>query len=249
MAVTTAKGALAAFNAACTVAVGSGQPSAQILTEVGAALAVVLPGDGVAVTVMTSDAARETVYASDAVIGAFDQAQYTLGDGPILVAFRTRRPVLRPDMSPVQITAQWPGLAGHAATAALGSVFCFPLGLGAVIVGVASLYRRTPARLTSRELTLVLTVMDVLSLVLLELHEASVGGAADAEGPGLVGISMPVIHQATGMLIVALGISAANAFARLRAYAFSHDLDLELVAAAIVDRRLRLYPDRPAPGP
>jgi AmiR/NasT family two-component response regulator len=56
------------------------------------------------------------------------------------------------------------------------------------------------------------------------------------------------IDQATGMLTVQLGVTAAEAFARLRAYAYSQDRRLADVARDIVTRRLRLTPDSPADG-
>jgi AmiR/NasT family two-component response regulator len=51
------------------------------------------------------------------------------------------------------------------------------------------------------------------------------------------------IDQATGMLTVQLGVSAGEAFARLRAYAYAQDRRLADVAGDIVARRLRLDPD------
>jgi AmiR/NasT family two-component response regulator len=42
---------------------------------------------------------------------------------------------------------------------------------------------------------------------------------------------------------VQLAVSAAEAFARLRAYAYSQDRRLADVAGDIVARRLRLHPD------
>jgi AmiR/NasT family two-component response regulator len=49
------------------------------------------------------------------------------------------------------------------------------------------------------------------------------------------------------MLTEQLGVSAADAFARLRAYAYSHDQRLADVARDIVARRLHLPSDR-SPG-
>jgi hypothetical protein len=45
------------------------------------------------------------------------------------------------------------------------------------------------------------------------------------------------------MLTVQLGVSAAEALARLRAYAYAQDRRLADVAGDIVARRLRLRPD------
>ena len=53
-----------------------------------------------------------------------------------------------------------------------------------------------------------------------------------------------VVHQASGMVAVQLGVSVGEALARLRAYAFGNDVLLTEVAEAIVARKLRLD-DRP----
>jgi AmiR/NasT family two-component response regulator len=50
------------------------------------------------------------------------------------------------------------------------------------------------------------------------------------------------------MLTVQLGATAAEAFARLRAYAYARDRRLADVARDIVTRRLRLQPDSSADG-
>ena len=50
------------------------------------------------------------------------------------------------------------------------------------------------------------------------------------------------------MLTEQLGVGIADAFVRLRAYAYAHDLRLSDVARDIVARRLRLCPD-PDPSP
>jgi hypothetical protein len=80
-------------------------------------------------------------------------------------------------------------------------------------------------------------------------HGEDGGGAAEAGGPVLDGQSPDLalhraeIDQATGMLTVQLGVPVAEAFARLRAYAYAHDRRLADVARDIVARRLRLHRD------
>jgi hypothetical protein len=56
------------------------------------------------------------------------------------------------------------------------------------------------------------------------------------------------IDQATGMLTEQLGVGIADAFARLRAYAYANDRQLADVARDIVARRLRLSRPSAAPG-
>ena len=58
-------------------------------------------------------------------------------------------------------------------------------------------------------------------------------------GVSAAGLQHPEVHQATGMILVQLGVSAAVALVRLRAYAYAHDRPLRDVAADVVARRLR----------
>jgi AmiR/NasT family two-component response regulator len=44
-----------------------------------------------------------------------------------------------------------------------------------------------------------------------------------------------VVHQATGALVAHLGISTAEAMARLRAYAFGNSRPLEVVAREVMN--------------
>ncbi len=62
------------------------------------------------------------------------------------------------------------------------------------------------------------------------------GDAIWLEGPG----SDRQVHQATGILIVQLGMPPEQAFARLRGYAFAHDRRIGAVADEIVAGALRL---------
>jgi hypothetical protein len=52
-----------------------------------------------------------------------------------------------------------------------------------------------------------------------------------------------VVHQASGMIAVQLGVGVGEALVRLRAYAFANDRRLTEVAADVVGRRLRFDPE------
>src|ERR1700739_2849436 len=83
--------------------------------------------------------------------------------------------------------------------------------------------------------------------------EAEDGSWLDGQA-GDLALHRGEIDQATGMLTVQFGVSAGEAFARLRAYAYSQDRRLADVAGDIVARRLRLRRDpgqrrRPVTGP
>jgi hypothetical protein len=55
----------------------------------------------------------------------------------------------------------------------------------------------------------------------------------------LAGSNRIVVHQATGMVSVQLGVTVGDALARLRGFAVTADRPLEQVAADVVARKLR----------
>jgi hypothetical protein len=128
-------------------------------------------------------------------------------------------------------------------------VFAFPLVIGVIRTGVLGLYRSSPGPLDGGQLGDCLLLADTATVLLLD----GAGGTADGVGgpdgqaPELV-LHRAEIDQATGMVMVQIGVSAAEAFARLRAYAYARDRRLAEVAGDIVARRLRLHPDPPAGG-
>jgi hypothetical protein len=200
-----------------------------------------LPVDGGAFTVMTSDAGRDVLCASDRLIAEIQQVQFSVGEGPALDAFRTARPVLLPDVAAVEST-RWPMFTRAVAGLEIGAMFTFPIGLGAITLGVFELYRRRAGRLAPDDLSVVLAVTDLAGSALLALRARQLDGAEDGawlDGAG----SDRRVHQATGMLITQLGVGAEQAFARLRGYAFSNDLLIAAVAEQIVSGDLQLEID------
>jgi hypothetical protein len=113
--------------------------------------------------------------------------------------------------------------------------------------GVLGLYRGTPGPLPAGSFGDGLLLADAATVLLLDgLHDGADGTAAgpvlDGQAPDLV-LHRVEIDQATGMLTEQLGVPAAEAFVRLRAYAYAQDRRLADVAGDIVARRLRLHND------
>ena len=208
-----------------------------------AACADVLPGDGAAVTVMSSDAQRQTIYASDEVVAAVERTQYSMGDGPSLRAFTQERPVLVDSLADPAEAARWPVLVGELSRLDVGSLFCFPLRFGTISVGVLTLYRRSPAGLASADLTFVFQCLELTTLGLLELRGEHTDEFLLGRWLAVDTLNRRQVHQATGMMMGRYGVSAEEAFARLRARAYADERDIELVALDIVERRLSLERD------
>jgi ANTAR domain len=184
---------------------------------------------------------------TDAASEQLAELQLTLGEGPSLDAFGSGGPVLASDLGSIESAGRWPGFAPAARQAGAAAVFVFPLQIGAIRAGVLGLYRTQPGPLSASQLGDALVFADTATLLLLEAHDqvtADPAAGADPGGqPAVLALHRAEIDQATGMLTEQLGATIADAFVRLRAYAYVNDLRLADVARDIVARRLRLDAD------
>jgi hypothetical protein len=176
------------------------------------------------------------------------ELQVTLGEGPSPDAAASGGPVLASDLDEREAVRRWPAFAPAARQVGAAAIFAFPLQLGAIRTGVMSLYRVRPGPLSAFQLGDALIFADTATMLLLDAQARPVHAAGLAEtGPGGQPADLTrhraEIDQATGMLTEQLGVGIAEAFIRLRAYAYAHERGLSDLARDIVARRLRLSPD------
>jgi GAF domain-containing protein len=209
--------------------------------HVGTAVMSAAGVDAAAVAVVLNASPRETIYASDRLASTLEELTLTLGEGPGVDALADG-PALVADLAAAECLARWPVFAPAAAQAGVRAVFALPLRIGAIRLGVLDLYRAEPGGLDRPRLADSLFLADTMGALLLD--EAGRDQARpDGSWPEHTGAQPPVVHQATGMVIVQLGVTAAVALIRLRAYAYVHERRLRDVAAEVVARRLRFDPD------
>jgi hypothetical protein len=207
--------------------------------HVGAAVISAAGVDSAAVAVVLSATPRETMYASDRVASELEELTLTLGEGPGVDAF-AGGPALVADLTASECLARWPVFAPAAAHAGVRAVFALPLQVGAIRLGVMDLYRARPGELDREQLADALVLADTTCALLLDTAD---GSRRDGGQPAPAGLQHPEVHQATGMIIAQLGVTAAVALIRLRAYAYAHDRRLRDVAGDVVARRLRFGSD------
>jgi hypothetical protein len=177
------------------------------------------------------------------------ELQLTLGEGPCYEVLGSAAPVLGADLADGHGGRRWPAFTPAAAQLGAEAVFAFPLTIGAIRAGTMGLYRSSAGPLDRGQLGDSLLLADAATVLLLD-GAGHDGAGLDGQAPGLAA-HRAEIDQATGMLTVQLGVTAAEAFARLRAYAYVQDRRLADVAGDVVARRLRLRPEPdpdPAPG-
>jgi hypothetical protein len=210
--------------------------------------------DGAAVSLVLDGASTGTFGSSSVSSRRLDEYQFTYGEGPCLDAVATHESVLVPDLdSPTE--QRWPAFRGAVLGEGIRGVFAVPIMLTSVCVGALDLFRARPGPLGANALAGALLAAELAAAPLLDLiSEASEDeqdeGSRTGEGTNAVPPEMDrvEVHQATGMLISALDVDAAEALVRLRAHAIATDQTASQVARAIIERRLMLDRDDPDDG-
>lgn len=211
------------------------------IEHVGATVTTAAGVDATAITVILASSPRETVYASHPIASELEELTLTLGEGPGVDALRGS-PALAGDLGMTECSARWPGFAPAAVDAGIHAMFALPLQVGGIRLGVMDLYRAQPGDLDADQLADALLLADTACALLLDSTQRPASGSATSR-PEQVSPQHPEVHQATGMIIVQLGVSASVALVRLRAYAYSHERRLRDVADDVVSCRLRFTPD------
>lgn len=191
--------------------------------------------DGAAISLLTASTSRETLCATDATAELLEDLQFSLGEGACMEAALTGRPVLVPDLHHSTETSRWPIFAAAVMEQSeVGALFAVPLQWGTINLGVLDLYRNAPGSLRNAQLRDAINSANIAALMLLGVRTDP--GDGEWLDPSLHGRAE--IHQATGMVLVQLGISATDALVRMRAHAFVEQRLLGEVARDVVTRRL-----------
>lgn len=201
--------------------------------------------DGAAISVHTASPLRETLFASDPTADLLEELQFTLGEGVCMEAAASGRPVLAPDLDDAAYADRWPVYADAVIEqAGVRAVFAFPLQWGTVNLGVLDLYRRAPGSLPRSQLWDATGVVDTAALMLLGMRTTPRPNDGSPPAWDRSWSGRAEIHQATGMVVAQLGVGAADAFARLRAYSFAENRLLVEVSRDVVARRLSFHEDQ-----
>jgi hypothetical protein len=201
---------------------------------------------GAGIMLMTGETQQGSVCSSNPVSALIEELQFTLGEGPCVDAHTQDRPVLEPDLAD-PATPRWLGFTGPAVAAGARAIFGFPLQVGSVRLGALNLYRDRSGPMSDDQYADSLVLAGVAARAVLAMQAYAVPGTLSTELEEGANFRF-VVHQASGMAAVQLGVSVGEALARLRAYAFGNDLLLTDVAEAIVARTLRLGTEEAAQG-
>ncbi|WP_428342393.1 GAF and ANTAR domain-containing protein [Mycobacterium sp.] len=202
--------------------------------------------DAAAISLVFSGVASGTFGSSDAAARAYDELQFTIGEGPCLDSVATRGPVLIADLA-TPGNVRWPLYSPALLEYKIRGVFAVPVVLAGEFVGALDLFRIQPGELPVAELAGAVAAAELAGAPLLDLMasdlRAAVNDASSSSWADFNALSRTEVSQATGMLVAQLEMDPAEALVRLRAHAYATNRSATDVARDILDRRLRLDAD------
>lgn len=173
----------------------------------------------------------------------YDELQFTTGEGPCRDAVSSRGPVLVTDLADPSF-GRWPAYRPAMLAHQIRGVFAMPVLVAGQYLGALDLFRRSPGPLDADQLAGALMAADLAGMPMLDLFSADLQEAIDDPESDtwqeLYVLTRAEVSQATGVLMAQLGVGAAEALVRLRAYAFASETSATEVARAILARRLFL---------
>lgn len=191
---------------------------------------------GASVSVIEHGEHRGALAVTGVGTAALDDLQFTLGQGPCVDADRGGGPMLEPDLA--TSASLWPAFAPAALDLGCRAAFAFPLRIGAIRVGILSLYRDRAGDLSAEDLGDAISITKVVTHLVLALHD---GLSAD-ELPQRLGEVLDhrrQVHQATGMIAAQMDVDTATALAQLRAWSWARGRAIDTVAEEVVRGALR----------
>ena len=191
---------------------------------------------GASVSIIERGEHRGALAVTGASTADLDDLQFTLGEGPCIDADRGSGPTLEPDLATA--TSIWPAFAPAALEHGCRAAFAFPLRIGAIRVGVLSLYRDHPGDLSAEDLGDAVSVSNVLTHLVLTFQDGLAPGVLP-ERLAEVMDHRRQVHQATGMIAAQMDVDTATALAQLRAWSWSQNRSIDAVAGEVVQGALR----------
>ncbi|MES2169677.1 MAG: GAF and ANTAR domain-containing protein [Actinomycetota bacterium] len=192
--------------------------------------------DGASISMFGPSGNQSTICSTGDIATSAETFQFELGEGPHWQALSSGHPVLCSDLGS-ETHRQWPMFSGAARRLGISAVFAFPMKLGAATIGVVDLLSLRPRRLDLHQISLASSMTNRMASTAVALAMRSADDVEAHESSAAPALRREV-HQATGMLQVQLDISATDAFARLRAYAFTAGRPVNDVAGDVVGRIL-----------
>jgi hypothetical protein len=210
------------------------------------ACVVLFDVDAAAISLVFDGASSGTLGSSGAPARAYDELQFTLGEGPCLDSVAGRLPILVVDLADPE-EARWPIYGPALLAHQIRCVYAIPVVVAGEYVGALDLFRARPGHLRGDEFVGAIAAAELACIPLLDLLDGDLhAAAADPKSNAWAELNMlsrAEVSQATGMLVAQLEIEPAEALVRLRAHAYASGRSATDVACDILEHRLKLEAD------
>jgi hypothetical protein len=211
-------------------------------TSLAAPFVTVLPVSGASVSVLSAQIGQNTIATTDTVASRLDELQFDLGEGPCWEALASRRAVLEPDVQSIDST-RYPqftlALRSDSVGSSVRAMFAFPLVVGSLDIGAVDLWVENEGSLDEQQ---VLDASELADIAARQVLRRVIGTLPELTNADDSILSRRQIHQATGMVLVQLDITADDAALLLRAHAFATNRTLRSIANDVVEHRLDFTP-------
>jgi hypothetical protein len=202
--------------------------------------------DAAAISLVFDGANNGTLGSSGEHARTCDELQFLLGEGPCLDSVARRAPVSVVDLADPH-DARWPVYGPAMLDLQVRGVYAMPVVVAGEYVGALDLFCTEPGPLRDEYVSGAVAAAELAGIPLLDLLDGDMqAAAADPHSNAwteLNTLCRTEVSQATGMLVVQLGVEPAEALVRLRAHAYSTGRSATDVARDILDRSLRLEAD------
>jgi len=200
-----------------------------------------LPGVvGAGISVIAEPQFRVPIGASDATAAVAERLQFTVGEGPCLLAHATGRSVFADG---AYFTAHWPELfAEMASRTPYRAVMSLPLRQEFHGLGALDLHLSDSAPVSDRTWADAFTIADQITAALAFDLAAELTAVGEGKDPAWMD-SAPALRRqrvwiAMGMVNVHLDVNSPDALAVLRAHAYTRGQSLDDLADDLTNRRV-----------
>lgn len=195
-----------------------------------------IPVTGASISLIDRSGRQSSLSSSDTVAARIDELQFQLGEGPQWDAVKTRSYVMIPNLDGDDMAA-WPIFAQAMEYLPARALFTLPLLMGAATVGAVTLYNDEIGQLSRQQFREAVAIAASITWRAVHgaIRSADLDDSVESEtSPAL----RREVHQATGIIVAQLDISATAAFSRLQAHAFATNQNLQDLAHDVVANRV-----------
>ncbi len=211
--------------------VSGDRPLAQLLTAVATFAKDAIPGaDGAGVTLVDTER-PDTVVASAPFVREVDAVQYRLGEGPCISAVSERQVTTSGALG---TDPAWPQFGPLASALGVSSVVSLPLALEDEVIGSINVYAFAADAFTAAAIRTGELFAEPAAVAIYNARRFEQAQQLTVQLEAAL-VNRAVIDQAIGIIRARSGLTADEAFTRLRILSQHGHTKLAVVAAGLVD--------------